>query len=72
MNFFDRLTGAFRTKPQYPVISFDAAVEKVRKGDCRTVGKRNAEKGIDVFLCTPTGLLLARVDFEARGSEVYR
>ena len=68
MNFFDRITGTLQRKPQYPVISFQRAVEKVLKGDYRTVGKRNSEKGFDVFLCTSTGHPLAIVDFEGRGA----
>ena len=56
----------------YPVISYPAALQKVLHGKFRTLGKRNADNELEIFLCTPSGLPLAIVDFEIAGSEVCR
>ena len=55
-----------------PVVSFDRAVQKVLHGKYRTVGKRNAENQLEIFLCTPSGRPLAIVDFEGETLEVRR
>lgn len=57
-------------KSYYPVIPFSWAVQKVLQGDYRTVGKRNAENQLEIYLCMPSGLPIAIVDFPVARSEV--
>ena len=49
----------------FPIISFPVARQKIIHGDFRTVGKRNAENQLEIFLCTPSGRHIAIVDFES-------
>ena len=53
-----------------PVVSCDHAVRKVRHGKYRTVGKRNPENHLEIFLCTSSGKPVAIVDFPVERSEV--
>ena len=55
----------------FPIISFECALRKVKHGNqYRTLGKRNANNEIDVFLCLTNGTPLAIVDFGESWAEV--
>ena len=61
---------AYTPVSTFPVISFSSALLKVAHENYRTLGKRNADDKLDVFLCLPDGTPLAIVDLEGSRSEV--
>ena len=54
----------------FPLISFERAVRKVRNGNYRTIGKRGEQNELEIFLCLPSGKPVAIVDFPVARSEV--
>ena len=54
----------------FPVVPVSLAFKAVRNRNFRTIGLRNADDEIEVYLCSPDGTHIARVDFEEWRSEV--
>ena len=68
MKYLERASEILALRSQYPEISFDRAVEKLRDDSFRTVARRNGSNEWEIFLCLASGVPLFRV----RSEEVRR